>query len=92
MADIVRLCLDDAAMTGGTDLWAAGMTSMTGMRVMLAVEEELGVEFPEQALSRDTFATIDAITHAVTRIGAGHGIDVGRGTGIGSGPDGAQPR
>lgn len=47
------------------DLWRLGMTSLTCLGLMLAIEDTLGVEFPEAALKADTFRTVNTITAAV---------------------------
>ncbi|SDT83343.1 Acyl carrier protein [Streptomyces sp. TLI_053] len=47
------------------DLWTAGMDSMASVRVMLAVEETFGIEFPEEALTRETLASVTAIATAL---------------------------
>jgi acyl carrier protein len=59
--------LGDAVSTLGDDddLWAAGMGSMAGVRVMLAIEQMFGVEFPDELLTRETFKRINSIADAV---------------------------
>jgi acyl carrier protein len=49
------------------DLFAAGMTSLASVNVMLALESEFGVEFPDQMLSRSMFMSIGAISMAVQK-------------------------
>lgn len=44
-----------------SDLYEAGLTPFAAIQVMLALEEALGVEFPEHMLHRRNFATIDSI-------------------------------
>ncbi|RKR76395.1 acyl carrier protein [Frondihabitans australicus] len=46
------------------DLYQAGLSSHATVNVMLALEDELDIEFPDELLSRDTFATIAAIEAA----------------------------
>jgi acyl carrier protein len=48
------------------DLFAAGFTSHATVNVMLAIEDALGIEFPDELLNRSTFASIDALAHAVS--------------------------
>jgi acyl carrier protein len=50
------------------DLWAAGMTSLASVRVMVAIEDTLDVEFPPEMLSRETFASTAVIAEAVDRL------------------------
>lgn len=47
------------------DLFGAGMTSHQTVQVMLALEDEFDVEFPDDQLSKTTFATISSIVSAV---------------------------
>ena len=43
------------------NLYSAGLTSFTAIRVMLALEEAFDVEFPPELLRRQNFASIEAI-------------------------------
>jgi acyl carrier protein len=52
--------VDDSA-----DLGDAGMTSYANVMVMLALENEFGIEFPDNMLSRSVFESIDTITLAI---------------------------
>ncbi|MFG3438808.1 acyl carrier protein [Nonomuraea sp. NPDC047897] len=49
----------------GADLWELGMESLAMVGVMVAVEDEFGVEFPDALLTRETFRSLAAITDAV---------------------------
>jgi acyl carrier protein len=49
------------------DLYAAGMTSLASVNVMLALEGEFGVEFPDQMLNRSMFITLGAIEAALRK-------------------------
>ncbi|GAA1389951.1 acyl carrier protein [Luteococcus peritonei] len=60
-----RLGTDAAGLDADADLYAAGMTSHASVNVMMACEDELDVEFPDEMLNRETFATINSITRAV---------------------------
>ncbi|WP_171167679.1 acyl carrier protein [Streptomyces sp. I05A-00742] len=40
------------------DLYAAGLTSLASVRVMLALEERLSVEIPEERIGRALFTSI----------------------------------
>jgi len=55
-------------LADGDDLYAAGMTSLASVNVMLALESEFDIEFPDQMLNRSVFASIDAIAAAIERI------------------------
>lgn len=54
----------------GDDLYRAGMTSHSSVNVMLALENAFDVEFPDELLTRETFQSVDAITLALTGLGA----------------------
>lgn len=48
------------------DLFASGMTSHQTVQVMLGLEDEFEIEFPDDMLTRSTFSSIDAMTRAVS--------------------------
>jgi acyl carrier protein len=50
------------------DLYAAGLTSLATVGLMLALEERFDVEFAESMLSRGTFRSVAAIAEAVTKL------------------------
>ena len=57
--------LSVASLSDADDLYRAGMTSHSSVNVMLALESEFDIAFPDEMLTRETFATIDAIVGAV---------------------------
>ncbi|GAA3338706.1 hypothetical protein GCM10017714_11150 [Curtobacterium pusillum] len=59
-----RLTVDAMDVASIADLYALGLTSHATVNVMLAVENELDVEFPDSALHRSTFGTIESIAAA----------------------------
>jgi acyl carrier protein len=48
-----------------TDLYRAGMTSYASVVLMIALDNEFGLEFPDAMLSRSVFESIDAIANAI---------------------------
>jgi acyl carrier protein len=52
------------------DLYQAGLTSHASVNLMLALEDEFEVEFPESLLQRRTFESIVAIEAALLAIHA----------------------
>ena len=52
-------------ITPETDLYRAGMKSFASVQLMLALEEEFDIEFPEEMLTRATFRTPASIISAV---------------------------
>lgn len=53
-------------------LYEAGMTSRASVAVMLALEGEFEIEFPDAMLRRDVFESIAAIRSAVIELLGGH--------------------
>jgi acyl carrier protein len=53
-----------------SDLFAAGMTSHASVNVMLALEDELDIEFPERLLKKSTFASVASIMDALDQLAA----------------------
>lgn len=54
-----------AALAPRDDLFAAGLTSFATVGVMLAIEDEFGVAFPDELLVRATFRSIDSLSAAI---------------------------
>jgi acyl carrier protein len=52
------------------DLYQAGLTSHASVNLMLALEDEFEVEFPESLLLRRTFESVNAIEDALRKIRA----------------------
>lgn len=48
-----------------TDLWSSGMDSLANIAVMVAVEDAFGIEFTDELLTREVFATVASIADAV---------------------------
>jgi acyl carrier protein len=63
-----RLSADAATLTEDTDLYGAGLTSLTTVNLMLALEDQFGVEFPETMLGRKTFQSIRSLNEAITQL------------------------
>ena len=47
-----RLSADPASLTDTSDLYAAGLTSLTTVNLMLALEDHFNIEFPDRMLDR----------------------------------------
>src|SRR5258708_2356035 len=63
--DNARLSLDVDTLGDSADLGEAGMTSHASVMLMLALENEFGLEFPDSMLSRSVFESVDSITAAI---------------------------
>ena len=77
MKERIRKVLDDHGrlpVSAGTlqdeaNLYSAGMTSHASVNVMLALEEEFDIEFPDEMLTRNAFESIDSIAASLTTLG-----------------------
>jgi acyl carrier protein len=65
-----RLAKDVNNLGDEADLYQAGMTSHASVNVMLALESEFDVEFPDDMLKRSVFESIAAISSAVDTLTA----------------------
>ncbi len=65
LAEHAKLPVDAGSLGTGEDLYAAGLTSHASVNVMLALEDEFDIEFPDRLLRKSTFSSISAITAAV---------------------------
>jgi acyl carrier protein len=65
-----RLSVDPASLADRSDLFVAGLTSHASITVMLALEDRFDVEFPDEMLTRSVFASIAAMTDAITKLQA----------------------
>jgi acyl carrier protein len=63
-----RLPVDIDELADHADLFQAGMTSHASVNVMLALEEEFDLEFPDQMLTRSSFESIASIRAALTQL------------------------
>ena len=68
LKDHGRLGTDADTLGANDDLYSAGMTSHANVNVMLALESEFDVEFPDDMLKRGTFDSIGSIRKAVTSL------------------------
>jgi acyl carrier protein len=64
-----RLSVDVHSLDANADLYQAGMTSHASVNVMLALEGQLDIEFPDEMLKRSVFASVHSICEAVSTIG-----------------------
>jgi acyl carrier protein len=63
-----RLAVDPSSVTHTSDLYDAGLTSLTTVHLMLALEDAFEVEFPDRLLARRTFGSVLAIAEAIEEI------------------------
>lgn len=65
VAEHAGLESDPAGLAPADDLFAAGMTSHRSVNLMMALEDELDIEFPDHLLSRETFTSLESIATVV---------------------------
>lgn len=63
-----RLSVNAMELEQTSDLYAAGLTSLTTVHLMLALEDHFEVEFPDRMLSRKTFESLQSISEAVEEL------------------------
>lgn len=64
-----KLMTDVSKLEDSDDLYENGMTSHGTVNVMLALEDEFHVEFPDAVLRRASFQSIDSIHQLLESIG-----------------------
>ena len=63
-----RLTKDAITLPEDADLYQAGMTSHASVNVMLALEGEFDVEFPDHMLKRGVFESIGSMRDAIAQL------------------------
>lgn len=63
-----RLAVNVEDLTDESDLYGAGLTSLTTVNLMLALEDHFNVEFKDQMLGRKTFGTIRSLSEAIEEL------------------------
>ena len=66
--DHAGLNLPPERIEDSTDLYRAGMSSQSSVVLMIAVEGQFGLEFPDAMLSRDVFTNIETIASAIETV------------------------
>jgi len=68
VAEHARLRVPIDQLTDDADLYEAGLTSLSTVNLMLAIEEHFDVEFSDRMLGRKTFSSITALSSAVSEL------------------------
>jgi acyl carrier protein len=63
-----RLSVDVTQLDDEASLYQAGLTSHASVNLMLALEDQFEIEFPERMLRRRTFENIAAIKGALEEL------------------------
>lgn len=70
LAATADLLKDPAGIKPGADLFAAGLTSLGSVRVVLALEEEFGFIIPDELITRKNLSTIEAMASMIASAAA----------------------
>ena len=68
IAKHARLSVDANSLTQDSDLYEAGLTSLTTVNLMLAIEDTFNIEFPDKKLGRKTFESIRSLSEVVEEL------------------------
>jgi acyl carrier protein len=60
-----RMAVDPHEVDDQADLYELGLTSHASVDVMLALEDEFDIEFPEEVLKKATFASVHNIAQVI---------------------------
>ena len=68
LAAHARLLVPVEQLEDDSDLYQAGLTSLSTVNLMLALEEHFDVEFLDRMLGRKTFGSIRSLAEAITEL------------------------
>lgn len=68
LAEVADLNVPIASLHDRDDLYAAGLSSMSTIGLMLAIEGRFTIEFPDEMVTRGLFKSIDALARAVAMV------------------------
>ncbi|VXB08002.1 Aminoacyl carrier protein [Burkholderia sp. 8Y] len=68
LSESARLDVPIDTLTDSDDLYAAGLSSLATVHVMLAIEDEFSVEIPDHMLTRRLFSSVDSLAAAVEEL------------------------
>jgi acyl carrier protein len=71
IAEHAHLAVNVASLGDHDDLYQAGLTSHDTVTLMLGLEEEFELEFPDELLRRSSFESVAAIAAALSVAGEG---------------------
>jgi acyl carrier protein len=60
-----RMAIDAHQVDDRADLYELGLTSHASVDVMLALEEEFDIEFPDEVLKKSTFESVHNIAQVI---------------------------
>jgi acyl carrier protein len=68
LSEHARLPVDALTLDADADLYQTGMTSHASVNVMLALEDQFDIEFPDHMLTRGVFESISSIAAALQEL------------------------
>ena len=68
LGEVARLDVPLATLADNDDLYAAGLSSLATVHVMLALENAFDIEIPDQMLTRQLFRSVHSLAAAVEAI------------------------
>ncbi|SAK63876.1 acyl carrier protein [Caballeronia arationis] len=68
LSESARLDVPVDSLGDSDDLYAAGLSSLATVHVMLAIEDEFGIEIPDRMLTRRLFSSIDTLAASITEL------------------------
>jgi acyl carrier protein len=63
-----RLDVNFEQLNEDDNLYELGLTSLTTVNIMLAIEDEFDIEFPDSKLTRQTFDSISSLVETVEEL------------------------
>jgi acyl carrier protein len=68
LSEHARLLVPVEDLRDQSDLYEAGLTSLSTVNLMLAIEEHFDIEFLDSMLGRKTFSSIAALSDAIDQL------------------------
>ena len=68
LAQVGDLDVPVASLADDDDLYAAGLSSMSTVQVMVEIERHFRIELPDELITRDLFSSIAALARAVRTV------------------------
>ena len=68
LSEYSKLAVEMDTLANDSDLYEAGLTSLTTVSVMLAIEDRYDVEFDDHMLARATFQSINTLVAAIEEL------------------------
>jgi len=63
-----KLTVEVSSLSDDSDLYDVGLSSLTTVNLMLALEDHFDVEFEDRMLARATFQSIDSLGNAIEEL------------------------